>query len=375
MLHVFVYVVRSTQDHFSGLQEALRSECDNRIIKLYFEESEFDYIDRVEYSERRFLRVFYYPVIFRKLCSRLDKAIAMADGEERVNVYFADEGVWAVVWADYRRRHAYSSRMRGVNVQHGLAEIRPSRFLGMRRLINMIARIFTGFPSLGYGSMGGAGPGAFDLYLTYDRHVANHVQKQTGCTAIPAPRLIKHELIKNFSALRQQRGGEDQGRVLFALNIKMRGSAIKCDMAETLDQLLELATTLRKLGACLVLRLHPGMDRDIEVRRFNSHPISRVAELDSYDSLQESMARSVMVMSFLSSVLWEASILGLVAVQVICRCCNTAKLHFERHQLVLNNEFSSSLNKLLALACTSTQRHWNEMERDEWIHVRPFLLD
>lgn len=372
MLHVFVYVVRSAEDHFSGIRKALRAEAENRTVDVCFEDADFDLIDRIEYTDRRFLRMFYYPALFRRLYAKLDQAIAQA-GSEKVNVYFADEGVWAVVWAQYRRRSGHS-HVRGINVQHGFAEIRRVRTLSVRRFINSVSRILVGFPCLGYGSLGGGGTGAFDVYLTYDDAIADYIHQRLGCVALSAPRLIKHDLIAGFSEKRKKISFLQRSRVLFAMNVKMRGSAIKCDIEQTFDQLLELAKDIQGYGASFVLRLHPAMNGEIVRAQFDAHPISRFAEIDSYPSLHDSLASVTIAMSFLSSVLWEANLLGIMPVQVICACCNTAKLHYQREELVLDDSMHDRLQELLRRADGSSESNWEQKEELEWQKVRVALI-
>lgn len=372
MLHVFVYVVRSVEDHFSGIRRALSFEAESRTIDVCFEEQDFDLIDRVEYTDKRFLRMFYYPALFRRLYAKLDQAISQA-GSEKVNVYFADEGIWSVVWAQYRRRGG-RSHVRGVNVQHGFAEIRPVHTLPIRAFINAVSRIFVGFPCLGYGSLGGGGAGAFDVYLTYDDAIAHYIHERLGCAALSAPRLIKHDLIAGFSEKRKKTLPLQKPRVLFALNVKMRGSAIKCDIEETFDQLLPLAKAIQGYGASFALRLHPAMNAEIVGAQFVAHSISEFSEIDGYLSLHDSLAVTTISMSFLSSVLWESSLLGIMPVQIICACCNTAKLHYQREELTLDDTMQERLQELLQKADRPMKMNWEQQEELEWQKVRAALI-
>jgi hypothetical protein len=371
MNHIFVHVVRATQDPFSGLKNAILNDGDDRIVDLRFTEVEFDLIDRVEYSERRFFRAFYYPRIFQRLVERLDRAIAEME-DQPANVYFSDEGVWAVFWAAYRKSSGKIGQIRGVNVQHGFALLRPAKFQPVRRIINAISTLVTGFPTMGYGSLGGVGAGAFDLYLTYDTTTARFIQNQLGCNALAAPRLIKHDLIQSFSAI--PRVQHDEARILFAMNINMRGSPINCDVGETFDELLDLAILLRDLQARLVLRLHPGMNAHEEAIRFSGHPISKVADLDVHTSLHASMAETDIVMSFVSTVLWESGLLGLLPVQVVCACCDYVDLSYAREELKLDSSLREQLKKLLSRARTTQVSDWCELEATEWLQVKRHLV-
>lgn len=372
MLHVFVDVVRSRHDHFAGLRAAIEREGLGDMVDVRFSPAEFDWIDEVEYSERRFLRMLYYRRIFRSLVDRLDAVIAAQRDGESVRVYFSDEGVWAVIWADYRRRLARSG-VQGVNVQHGFALVRPARWMGLRRAVNAVSRLATGFACIGYGSLAGAGPEPFELYLTYDEAGAAHIRATSGRAAIVAPHLIKHQLVTEFARL-PAACPDGPMRVLFAMNVKMRGSPIKCDVVETFDVLLPLAQALEKLDARLVIRFHPGMDQQVETRRFLAHPIARHAELDERASLQMALAGSGMVMSLLSTVLWEAGLLGILPVQIMCRCCDDVELGYARAQLRLDADFRPQLASLVATAQSADRSRALDQIDVEWRQVKAALL-
>jgi hypothetical protein len=362
MKHIFVSVVRSNNDPFAGIKNALAADAGNRICELRFDEDGFDLIDRVEYSERRFFRFFYYPKIFSGLLARLEDALDQV-GDEQAIIYFSDEGVWAALWASYRSRNG-QRQFKAVNVQHGIAPLRPARFQPIRKTINWLSTLVSGYPCIGYGSLGGAGAHAFDLYLTYDERAAHFANEQTGRKAIAAPHLIKHDVITAFSAISESES--DRVQFLFAMNINMRGSPVKCDVGQTFDALLELATLLNEMNARLILRLHPGMDRDREMARFALHPISRVAEIDKHISPHVSMANARVVMSFVSTVLWEAGLLGLLPVQIICACCDYVDLSFEREEINLAHNLRANLTDLLDRARRSQTKDWQEVERMEW---------
>ncbi|TDM09553.1 MAG: hypothetical protein C4K60_09955 [Ideonella sp. MAG2] len=370
MNHIFVYVVRASQDPFWGIKQAILSEGRGKVVDVRFSESEFDHIDKVEYSRRRFFRAFYYPGIFACLAQRLTLVLDALQGQP-AKVYFSDEGVWAVFWMQFRQRYS-PTQIQGVNVQHGLAEPKVGRFMSARHVLNRLSRLVTGYPCLGLGSLGGAGPGAFETYLTYDEVAAKFVRERTGAAAHACPRLIKADLITKFRKLTGPTA-KRISRALFAMNIKMRGSAIKCDVGQTFDQLLEMAQLLDGMGVRLVVRLHPGMNTQQESLRFEQHPIAKFAELDPHVSLHESMAQVQMVMSFYSTVLWEAGLLGLASVQVVCPCCDTAKLEFERRLIQLDGDLKCKLADLIASEQSRMGSHNLASIESDWTSVRQAL--
>lgn len=368
MFHVFVYVVRSIQDPFAGIRAMLQIEGAG-YADIRFEEGEFDLIDAVEYTSKRPLRAWYYRRIFRKLESRLDAVLA--EHPARICVYFSDEGVWAVLWAHFRARLARRNIV-AVNVQHGQAPLHPANLRNLRRLINAAAIALTNYPVIGYGSAGGAGPEPFEFYLTYNQATAAFAERQSGRTAIVAPHLIKHELISRFGSLPKV-DNDEPVRVLFAMNINIAGSPVLCSACETFDILLDVARALRDAGVELVIRLHPAMDREVESRRFTTHPIARIAALDQEPSLHASMARARIVMSYVSTALWEGGLLGLVPVQLVCSCCKRVELGYSREVLDLGADIHQQLSRLLTLARRPRERDWRGAEAEEWACVKKLL--
>lgn len=345
--HLFVQVVPTATDHFGGIKRLLAEAPDQRINDIRLTEAEFAIVRQIEYGDQRMARPLRYPAIFKSLYQQLDAALAGCGGD-RATVYFADEGVWAVMWADYRRRRKLAN-VRGVNVQHGIALLKRPSLPWLRRAINAAARMVTGFPAIGYGSLAGAGPGPFELYLTYDQASADFITKHSGCAAIAAPHVIKADLIERFNDLPRRPNGAAV-QVLFAMNVPIKGSPIKCDARGMFEQLLPLARALEAAGARLVIRLHPGADQNAERRDFADHPIARHAAIDESQSLHHALAQADIVMSLLSTVLWEAGLLGLVAVQVTCRCCDPVELGYEREILSLDEPLAPRLASLLARA-------------------------
>lgn len=361
---MFVYVVRSNQDHFAGVRHNLRSEGhETRDITL--REAEFDIVDSVEYTRRRPFRFWFYATVFQSLHKQLDAFFEAENGP--VCIYFSDEGVWAVFWEVYRKRLKRSNVI-AVNVQHGFALAIPASHRWLRRVMNALAIACTGYPAIGYGSAGGAGSAPFDAYLTYDETIAHFVELQSGRPAVPAPRVIKHQLISRFQSFRRE--PRDRLRILFAMNVAVPGSPILCASTETYDILLDLARVIRAAGAELIFRLHPGMNHNEEVSLFAAHPIAELSSLDNSQTLDAAMAGSDIVLSYFSTALWEGRLLGLVAAQVVCRCCKPVDLGYDLEIIDLSNDISGQLRTLLTLARSRRNEDWHAAEIEEWRAVK-----
>lgn len=66
----------------------------------------------------------------------------------------------------------------------------------------------------------------------------------------------------------------------------------------------------------MVFRPHPGMERDEVIKVFHQSGIERYTDIDGFHNLGDCLARCSVVMSFYSTVLWEAAVLGLVPFSV-----------------------------------------------------------
>lgn len=366
MHHLFVHLVRSTQDPFAGLRQNIVKDG-GTFDDIRFDAAELDLIDSVEYTRWRPLRFWLYRTLFRNFEERLDTALAKTPGP--VCVYLADEGVWAVLWEQYRRRTGRRN-IRAVNVQHGFALLRPASHRWLRYLLNLASVSLTGYPAIGYGSVGGAGPGPFDVYLTYDQPTADFAVQQSDRSACPAPRLIKHELISQFAASHKPSW---EKRVLFTMNIAIAGSPVLFTSEQTYQELIPVAASLKKHGFELVIRLHPGMDREKEALAFSRHPISGWATLDQERALHKSMAACSIVMSYLSTSLWEGSLLGLLPVQLIGQGCRPVDLGYPVEKLDVGTDIDGQIAGICQKIRPKGVFDWAFEEEKEWTQVKPLL--
>lgn len=370
MKHIFVYVVMSNGDPFYGIKSGIRREGLGEIVDIALTTKEFDRVSLVEYSERKYIRILYYRSIFANLRDRLFKALV---GEEPVVVYFSDEGVWAEYWARLRRDFGRKD-LRAVNVQHGLATGSASRFRRVREAANWLSENLFGFPNFGLGSVGRTGPGTFDAYLTYDEETAKLVRLRTNAHGVCAAHLIKADVIEAAAAFALPASGHEV-QALFAAQPRIAGSAIRCDFTETLDHLLPLAKAFADAGIRFVVRLHPGMDVARETANFWSHPISKVASLDEERNVYASVMHSAFVLSLYSTVLWEAQLLGKVAVRLRCDCSEWVDLGFETEIIDLSQPLSLQLAELTGLSDRAPALPYRVAAEQEWGALRAWLLE
>jgi hypothetical protein len=363
--HIFVRTVRYRDDPFHGLCEYVSRHDVGEIIRLDLDDDDYARVWKVEYSIRKYFRVLYYRRIFEFLRRRL---VAVIPAHAPCVVYFSDEGIWAEVWCGVRRQIG-NRQLRAINVQHGFATMAAVRTPRIRGIANTLSRAAFGYPNFGLGSAGGSGRFAFDAYLTYDAATARFVAERTGAIALATPYLIKSDVLSRAGST-PVHSHRVEGPVLFALQPRIRGGLIKGNLRATFDQLEPLARALKQLRKTLVLRLHPGMNRDVALRIYRNHRISAVAALDEVADLDQSLLASEAVLSFYSTVLWEAHLLGLVAVQVQSSVCRTAAVQYPHHDLDLTRPFFDQLARIMDVSTRPRTPAVQVRQQSEWRALR-----
>ena len=127
-----------------------------------------------------------------------------------------------------------------------------------------------------------------------------------------------------------------------------------------------MAQTLAEFGTRLRIRLHPGMDQNAEKKRFADHPIAKWAELDEHRELHDSIAEARVVMAYCSTVLWEAGLLGLLPVQVLCSCCDFVRLNYPCEVLDLDKDIRPALFDILQKARRPILGDARDLVAAEW---------
>ena len=208
--HVFIYPVQRPEDPFLGLKHLLSKQRLARhvIVEARLAPEENKLVRKVEYSRRRYARFLYYRPVFQKLEQLLGEALRRVDKDSWTVLYLSDEGVWAQLLRDFRKRFP-DRKILSVNVQHGLAYPVPSKYKAARRAVNLLLRKTWGYPAFGMGSLGGAGSGTFDIYLAYDKKLCDFISDCTGDLVYACPSIIKYGLFQRFHAAANSRANSN----------------------------------------------------------------------------------------------------------------------------------------------------------------------
>jgi hypothetical protein len=365
--HIFVYVVRRPDDPFLGLKHLLsqqRLAC-QIISEVRLPAECYEIVQKVEYTPRRFFRFFHYKTVFQQLENLLREALEQGGQDNWHVVYLSDEGVWAEFLRTFRERHP-DLKLLSVNVQHGFERRVRIAHRNLRRAANWLSKNRLGFPAFGMGCFGGVGSGVFEVYLTYDKAASDFIRENTGDLAYECPAVIKHALLERFKAAKKllsdkYRNGPE---VMFALQPTIDN--IKGSPLDVFRELTSVAKLLvEKHGRRMAFRAHPGMQNDRVMDDYRRSGIDRYADMDAVSELADQLAGCCVVMSYDSTVLWEAYILGLVPVSVHGNCYR-GDLSFPHEVLDVSAGLEAQLEQILRKETAEKYRHGVAEDAFDW---------
>ena len=348
-LHVFVYVCASQEDVFAGVRQSLEKTDPQQhcITNLYLEDKEYDYISNVEFSIRKYARFLFYGSIFKKIEGLIIEILQTHGMDQPVVFYLADEGVWAELIRDIIKRHAHTRTSLLVNVQHGLMGLGIPSLLWLRKSLNSIARLFSGYPIFGYGF----GGGACDIHLVYGEKEVEFLKTRQIKLALSAPTLIKHDLRQQYQkTVNNQAVGP--GLVLVVLPACVPGSDMRCNLPELLNTISPVVQWVEENTEYHILvRPHPGRrDRDT-INLINQSALGPFVEIDLEKQLILGLSRAAFVMGVQSTVLFDSLCLGKVPIEIRSDCFDEALLHslpFPHEVIDVRSPFAEELVHILS---------------------------
>lgn len=365
ILHVFIYVCPAQEDIFAGVRNGIEGDSLNQHISknLHLEDKEYDYITRVEFSIRRYARFLFYGPIFKKIEGLIIEILQTHGMDQPVVFYLADEGVWAELIRDIIKRHAHTRTSLLVNVQHGLMGLGIPSLLWLRKSLNSIARLFSGYPIFGYGF----GGGACDIHLVYGEKEVEFLKTRQIKLALPAPTLIKHDLRQQYQKTVNNQA-VDPGLVLVVLPACVPGSDMRCNLPELLNTISPVVQWVEENTEYQILvRPHPGRrDRDT-INLINQSALGPFVEIDLEKQLISGLSRAAFVMGAQSTVLFDSLCLGKVPIEIRSDCFDEA-LPFPHEVIDVRSAFA---DKLVHVLSSKTREHYssilNKPELD-WKH-------
>lgn len=365
ILHVFIYVCPAQEDIFAGVRNGIEGDSLNQHISknLHLEDKEYDYITRVEFSIRRYARFLFYGPIFKKIEGLIIEILQTHGMDQPVVFYLADEGVWAELIRDIIKRHAHTRTSLLVNVQHGLMGLGIPSLLWLRKSLNSIARLFSGYPIFGYGF----GGGACDIHLVYGEKEVEFLKTRQIKLALSTPTLIKHDLRQQYQKIVNNQA-VDPGLVLVVLPACVPGSDMRCNLPELLNTISPVVQWVEENTEYQILvRPHPGRrDRDT-INLINQSALGPFVEIDLEKQLISGLSRAAFVMGAQSTVLFDSLCLGKVPIEIRSDCFDEA-LPFPHEVIDVRSAFA---DKLVHVLSSKTREHYtsilNKPELD-WKH-------
>ena len=365
ILHVFIYVCPAQEDIFAGVRNGIEGDSLNQHISknLHLEDKEYDYITRVEFSIRRYARFLFYGPIFKKIEGLIIEILQTHGMDQPVVFYLADEGVWAELIRDIIKRHAHTRTSLLVNVQHGLMGLEIPSLLWLRKSLNSIARLFSGYPIFGYGF----GGGACDIHLVYGEKEVEFLKIRQIKLALSAPTLIKYDLRQQYQKTVNNQAA-DPGLVLVVLPACVPGSDMRCNLPELLNTISPVVQWVEENTEYQILvRPHPGRrDRDT-INLINQSALGPFVEIDLEKQLILGLSRAAFVMGAQSTVLFDSLCLGKVPIEIRSDCFDEA-LPFPHEVIDVRSAFADKLGHVLS---SKTREHYtsslNKPELD-WKH-------
>lgn len=304
--HIFITILNRNNDKYLGIKKQISHYVNHSCEDIVLTPEAQKIFRKVEYGARKYFREFYYRPVFKELESSLIQSINSSQGN--ILVYLQDEGVWSEFLKFLIKKHNLH-HVNFINVQHGF--LMKNKYTPKRdkviKLINSFYQLTFGFPKLGIGPF----KGAFSHYLLFHEELIDEVPKSSK--AIACPNLINRSFIDNYKN-QEKRIESDCKSVLIALQLNVPFGFYSVSFEESLKTLIPIIDSLKNdFKYKIFLRRHPGMDEKYFVELINSIGLSNKIILDTLP-LEDSINRSLYIMSFNSTILFEASLINRIPV-------------------------------------------------------------
>jgi hypothetical protein len=367
-LHIFIHVSSRQEDVFAGVRKSLEhsTQQQDTCVTITLGDHDYEYIENIEFTFRKYARFLYYGAIFRKIEKSVVDVLEKYSDQKSVIFYLAEEGVWAQVVRDLIQRHTNTKTTLLVNVQHGVDHFLGINFLWLRKILNFMARKSFGYPIFGYG-FGGS---TCDIHLVYgDQEVAFLSNRPTPTPlGIACPRLIKYDLIQQHRKSQNIFPVEDD-LILLALppsQVGHIGTGWHCNFKEYLETILPAVKQIKeRFGYQILLRPHPSKSDDATIELIHQSPLAPFVEIDLQKKLIPGLSRSAVVMASGSTVLFDAYCLGKVPVAISSHCFDETP-PFEHELIDLRKNFSGDLDRILTLETIEHYRSIEEIIDLDW---------
>lgn len=315
-LHVGMTVVRTRTDLFYFLRNWVQAHTKGDAYRSLSLPAELlDITSRVEYSWRWAWRPFFYRRVIRWLEKRLRELSKEANQFKEIILYLPDDGYWAELICQMQIRAG--THFRVFNVQHGLPLLSPVS-VGQRLfrgVANRAISLVTGYPIFGFGF----GAGRLNGYIVISPIERDYIKSNFGTPSYVMPQFTRGEF---FECVKPRTRDRYRGPIrilvafgpIFARDFNLFGGADRrnteflCDIASCLEAIK------RSVDCDIVFRFHPGQDRQKALLEFHRAGLDAMTRTDENRAVLDSLHEADFVISYASTVLIEAWLLGVVPV-------------------------------------------------------------
>lgn len=313
-LHILVFINPNQTHLLDGVNEILLKDVkEKNKLLIYLSASDFNKFLEVEYSKGRLLkRLIFYPRIF----SFIENQIIMASvnwDSETIYIYSSEEGVWGVVINSIREK--IKKKVYTVNIQHGIFSLQKTKFIFLRKLFNSFSRLIIGFPVIGLG-FGGS---KFDEYYVFGEKEKKHVLSTAKNALLKInPEICRFSVLKTYKRkIGYKTGSADSSKnILFAMQPII--TKLFFYNEETIYLKLEpLFRFFTENDYKIIFRLHPGTLNKIHTfQLLKKSNLINYIEIDENDDISDSLILCDIVISFFSTVLFDAYLLGKIPIML-----------------------------------------------------------
>jgi hypothetical protein len=305
-VHIFINVLDRNHDKYFGIKKQLSKRDNHHCIDVDLSEKSMNSFRDVEFGIKKYFRELYYYSVFQELEEMLIKAINKS--KDTTIVYLQDEGVWSEFLKHLIKKYNLN-QIYFVNVQHGF--LMKNSYSPFRdkiiNSINSIYKLLLGFPKFGIGPF----KGPFNYYLLFHKELFDEIPESSK--AIVCPNLINRSFIDDYND-QVKNTKVNSKSVLIALQHNIPFGFYSVSFEEALKSLVPLIDSLNNdFRYNVFLRKHPGMDEKYFVELINEIGLHNKVIIDT-STLAESIKRSPYIMSFNSTILFEASLINRIPV-------------------------------------------------------------
>lgn len=305
-LHIFVHLIDNNHDKYIGIKQQLSQKSNHIIKELRLSKKSVETFNKVEFSNRKFFREFYYSNVFKEIENKLIDLIN--SNKDFTFVYIKDEGVWSEYLRFFIKKNKLD-KLKLVNVQHGflMRNTHSSLRTSFINLINSFYNHIFGFPKFGIGPF----KGPFNYYLLFHSELCK--ETLPGVTAIACPNLINRSFIDNYRNTTNNVSLIDKS-ILIALPYYVRFGFYSLNFKDLLKSLIPLINDVNENhGYQIFLRKHPGMKKPVFLQNLRELNLLNKVNVDD-SNLETSINRSPYIFSFNSTILFEASLINRIPV-------------------------------------------------------------